>query len=153
MLIEGEQLSRQPERVAAALRARRIGALMQSGNLFEHLTVMENIRLQQSLAGAKPDANDWPERLGIGNRRTALPSELSGGEAARAGLAVALAASAKILICDEPTAEVDSATEEAILDILKGWRDDGAAVLIATHSRTLAAAADRTLLIADGRLQ
>jgi putative ABC transport system ATP-binding protein len=153
VLVEGERLSRQPKRVGAALRARRFGILMQSGNLFEHLSVMDNIRLQQRLAGVKLGTSDWPDRLGIGDRRSALPSELSGGEAARAGLAVALAGGADILICDEPTAEVDSATEEAMLDVLKGRRDDGAAVLIATHSRTLAAAADRTLSIADGRLQ
>jgi putative ABC transport system ATP-binding protein len=153
VLVEGKRLSRQPRRVGAALRARRFGILMQSGNLFEHLSIMDNIRLQQRLAGVKAGTSDWPDRLGIGDRRSALPSELSGGEAARAGLAVALAGAADILICDEPTAEVDSTTEAAMLDVLKGRCDDGAAVLIATHSRTLVAAADRTLSIADGRLQ
>lgn len=152
VLVDREPISRRSEAAKCALRARRIGILMQSGNLFEHLTVAQNIHLQQRMAEPTTRTSNLADRLGISSRRDALPSELSGGEAARAGLAVALAGGADILICDEPTAEVDSLTEGAILGILKAERDRGAAILIATHSPALAAAADRTLSMVDGRL-
>ena len=154
VLIDGERLSRRPESATAAIRARSIGMLMQSGNLLEHLTVEENVRLQSRLAKVpqSPAEADLLSELGISERRYALPSQLSGGEAARAGLAVALAAGPKILICDEPTAEVDAATEQAILAILHARQRAGVAVVVATHSSVLASAADRIIHIVDGRL-
>jgi putative ABC transport system ATP-binding protein len=155
VLIDGERLSRRPESATAAIRARSIGMLMQSGNLLEHLTVEENVRLQSRLAKVpqSPAEADLLSELGISERRYALPSQLSGGEAARAGLAVALAAGPKILICDEPTAEVDLATEQAILAILHARQRVGVAVIVATHSSVLASAADRIIHIVDGRLE
>jgi putative ABC transport system ATP-binding protein len=155
VLIDGERLSRRPESATAAIRARSIGMLMQSGNLLEHLTVEENVRLQRRLAKVPqlPAEADLLSELGISERRHALPSQLSGGEAARAGLAVALAAGPKILICDEPTAEVDLATEQAILAILHARQRVGVAVIVATHSSVLASAADRIIHIVDGRLE
>jgi putative ABC transport system ATP-binding protein len=155
VLIDGERLSRRPESATAAIRARSIGMLMQSGNLLEHLTVEENVRLQSRLAKVlqAPAEADLLSELGISERRYALPSQLSGGEAARAGLAVALAAGPKILICDEPTAEVDLATEQAILAILHARQRVGVAVIVATHSSVLASAADRIIHIVDGRLE
>jgi putative ABC transport system ATP-binding protein len=153
--VMGQRLSRRPEAVRAALRARHIGMLMQSGNLFEHLTVEGNMRLQMSLAG-KTDRDKLDALLevtGLAGRRRARPSQLSGGEAARAGLAVALSAGPKVLLADEPTGEVDAATETVILSYLvercHGNRD---MALIATHSNALAARADRVLVIRDGRL-
>jgi putative ABC transport system ATP-binding protein len=153
--VMGQRLSRRPEAVRAGLRARHIGMLMQSGNLFEHLTVEGNMRLQMSLAG-KTDRDKLDALLevtGLAGRRRARPSQLSGGEAARAGLAVALSAGPKVLLADEPTGEVDAATETVILSYLvercHGNRD---MALIATHSNALAARADRVLVIRDGRL-
>jgi putative ABC transport system ATP-binding protein len=153
--VMGQRLSRRPEAMRAALRARHIGMLMQSGNLFEHLTVEGNMRLQMSLAG-KTDRDKLDALLevtGLAGRRRARPSQLSGGEAARAGLAVALSAGPKVLLADEPTGEVDAATETVILSYLvercHGNRD---MALIATHSNALAARADRVLVIRDGRL-
>ncbi|MFM0557256.1 ABC transporter ATP-binding protein [Paraburkholderia sediminicola] len=153
--VMGQRLSRRPEALRAALRGQHIGMLMQSGNLFEHLTVEGNMRLQMSLAGKK-DRKKLDALLGVtglAERRRAYPSQLSGGEAARAGLAVALSADPKVLLADEPTAEVDAATETLILSHLvercHGNRDTA---LIATHSEALAARADRMLAIRDGRL-
>ena len=153
--VMGQRLSRRPEAMRAALRARHIGMLMQSGNLFEHLTVEGNMRLQMSLAG-KTDRDKLDALLevtGLAGRRRAQPSQLSGGEAARAGLVVALSAGPKVLLADEPTGEVDAATETVILSYLvercHGNRD---MALIATHSNALAARADRVLVIRDGRL-
>jgi putative ABC transport system ATP-binding protein len=149
--IMGQRMSRRPESVRARLRARHIGMLMQSGNLFDHLTVASNIALQIRLSG-KGNPGSLLERLGIGEHADALPSELSGGELARAGLAVALAAAPDVLICDEPTAEVDAETERRILDFLDERRRGGCAVLVATHSASVARHANRVLQIRDGRI-
>ena len=152
--VMGLRLSRRREAVRSALRARHIGIMMQSGNLFEHLTVEDNMRLQMSLAGKHdPDRIDrLLEMIGIAERRLARPSQLSGGEAARAGLAVALSADPQVLLADEPTAEVDTATEANILKLLRERCRAGGAVLVATHSQALAATADNVLHIQDGRL-
>ncbi len=155
--VMGSRLSRRSEAVRATLRARHIGIMTQSGNLFEHLTVEDNMRLQMSLAGMNDDGDDAAaiERLlqamGIAQRRLARPSQLSGGEAARAGLAVALSADPQVLLADEPTAEVDAATEVNILKLLRERCQAGGAILVATHSKALAAHADRVLRILDGR--
>jgi putative ABC transport system ATP-binding protein len=152
--VMGQRLSRRPEAVRAALRARHIGMLMQSGNLFEHLTVEGNMRLQMSLAGKtdRDKVDALLEVTGLAGRRRARPSQLSGGETARAGLAVALSAGPKVLLADEPTAEVDAATETVILShLIERCHGNGDMALIATHSDAMAARADRVLVIRDGR--
>lgn len=148
----GERMSRRPEPERARLRARHFGMLMQSGNLFEHLTVRANIRLQMEISGhGRPDEIDGLlDSLGLGGLAGVLPAHLSGGEAARAGLAVALAAKPSILLCDEPTAEVDAGTEQLVIDRLIENCRSGAAVLVVTHSAALAARADRIINIRDG---
>ena len=139
----------------AAIRARHIGVFMQSGNLIDHLTVGDNIRLQRRLAGKHNSdgaTTGLAGRVGLSAHWNALPAQLSGGEAARAGLAVALAAEPAILLCDEPTAEVDAETEREIIADLAARRRDGVAILVATHSPVLAEAADRVIRLRDGRL-
>ena len=150
----GERLTRRPEANRSAMRAAHIGSLLQSRNLFEYLTVEENVRLRLHLAG-DPDQAKAAELLamvGIASRAPARPSHLSGGEAARAGLAVALAADPPLVIADEPTAEVDAETEDRILALLRRRRARGGATLVATHSEALASQADRVLRLHDGRI-
>ncbi|TAV64728.1 ABC transporter ATP-binding protein [Rhizobium leguminosarum] len=148
----GERMTRRPEPERARLRARHLGLLMQSGNLFEHLTVRANIRLQMQISGCdRPDEIDGLiGRLGLDGLADALPIHLSGGEAARAGLAAALAAKPAILLCDEPTAEVDAITEQRVIDCLIEICRGGTAVLIVTHSSALAERADRIIDFRDG---
>ncbi len=150
----GERLSRRPEAARAAIRARHIGILLQSANLLEHLTIADNIALPMHLAGGfKRDAVDQLlDEVGLAGRHQAFPSQLSGGEAARAGLAVALATAPAILIADEPTSEVDGETESRILDHLAARCKTGMALLITTHSASVAERATRVLHISDGRL-
>ena len=150
--VMGERMTRRPEPERARLRARHFGMLMQSGNLFDHLTVRANIRLQMEISGrGRPSEIDGLlGSLGLDGLAGVLPAHLSGGEAARAGLAVALAAKPSILLCDEPTAEVDAATEQLVIDRLIENCRSGAAVLIVTHSPALAARADRIIDIRDG---
>jgi putative ABC transport system ATP-binding protein len=150
----GERLTRRPEATRAAMRAASIGILLQSGNLFEHLSVEDNARLQMRLAH-KLDEDRIKELIhlvGLDERRRSRPSQLSGGEAARAGLVTALAADPKVLMADEPTGEVDEETEADILRIFEGLRQEKASTLLATHSEALAAGADRVVRLLDGRV-
>jgi putative ABC transport system ATP-binding protein len=150
--VAGVRISRTLESVRSRLRARRVGLLMQSGNLFGHLRVRDNVRVAQRLGGGPAAPDDLLDRVGLAHRATAWPTQLSGGEAARAGLAVALANDPPILLADEPTAETDTASEAALLDLLVNRARRGAAVLLVTHSPYVAAVADRTLRLVYGRL-
>ncbi len=150
--LAGERLSRRPEAVRAAMRARGIGVLMQSSNLLDHLSVAANLRLPMLLAGRRNER--WLAELlaavGLTERAHALPRQLSGGEAQRAGLAVALAAQPSVLLADEPTGEVDAATEALIVRLLFDRRREGSAILLVTHSEALAVQADRIVRLQDG---
>ena len=152
--ILGERITRRPERQRAAVRARSIGFLMQSDNLIGHLTVEENVRLPLCLAREKNERRVTVllDALGLSNHRRAYPDQLSGGEAARAGLAVALAVNPKILLADEPTGEVDAGTEVWILELIEKHCQDGGAAVVTTHSVALAQKAGRVVNLADGRV-
>lgn len=152
--LDGVPLTRRPEAERARLRARGIGVLLQADNLFAHLSVLENVLLPMGLAG-EPDptlARALLEAVGLSHRFDHRPGQLSGGELARAGLAVALAGRPAFLLADEPTAEVDAETEARLFEVLASFRAAGGAVLVCTHSAALAAQADRVLHLADGRL-
>jgi putative ABC transport system ATP-binding protein len=150
----GKRLTRRPEAERAAMRAAEIGILLQSRNLFEHLSVTDNMRLQMRLAHKfdRQRLDDLVDKVGLADRRHARPSQLSGGEAARAGLAVALSTNPNVLLADEPTGEVDAETEQDILRLLASRRQEGGATLIVTHSDALAARADRVVRLFDGRV-
>jgi putative ABC transport system ATP-binding protein len=152
--IFGERITRRPEPQRAAIRARSVGFLLQSDNLVEHLTVEGNILLVMRLAGKENNdrLNALLEVLGLIDHRQAYPEQLSGGEAARAGLAVALAAAPKILLADEPTGEVDAVTEGWVLDLMEKHCRDGGAVIVATHSTAIANRARRIVKLADGKV-
>src|SRR5205807_10396062 len=151
----GRRITRRPEAVRAGLRARWIGVLQQSGNLLEHLTVAQNVRVARSLAKRGREGATVEELLdsvGMGPRTNARPKTLSGGEAARASLAVALANDPPLLLADEPTGEVDADNEARILDLLRVRAREGGAVVVATHSDRVADAADRVMRLVDGRV-
>ncbi len=170
--IAGQRISRRDEATRARLRARWIGMLLQSGNLLEHLSVAQNIRAAQALVGkeprglpesgtgsdagaggrSRPDGQTLLDDVGLGERASARPSTLSGGESARAGLAVAMANDPPVLLADEPTGEVDRQAEAQVLDLLRGRADRGKAVLVVTHSELVAASADRIVRMVDGRI-
>lgn len=150
----GKRITRRPETERTAMRARHIGIMTQSGNLFDHLSVENNIRLQMRLANKQDEGriNHLLEVTGLGGLRHARPSQISGGEAARAALAVAMANNPAVLLADEPTGEVDAETEINIMRLLEGYRKSGGAAVIATHSNALAAYASRVVRLADGRI-
>ncbi len=153
----GILMSRQPEPVRAALRRDRIGILKQSSELFSHLTVIQNVQLARAITpSSRTDGTRQTspsallELVGIAHRGQALPDQLSGGETARAGLAVALANDPAVLLADEPTGEVDRASERVLLDLLRALANQGMAVVLASHSPVVLAAADRVIQLADG---
>jgi putative ABC transport system ATP-binding protein len=152
--IAGHRISHQPEAVRARLRARHIGVLAQTGNLFEHLSVRSNVVLAQSLTEPRPAASvdDLLQSLGIAGRAGAYPSQLSGGELARAGLAAALANDPDVLLADEPSGELDGDTERKLISLLTERAGAGVAVLVASHSPAVAAVADRVISLTDGRI-
>jgi putative ABC transport system ATP-binding protein len=153
--IAGRRITRRPEGARALLRARHVGVLYQAGNLLEHLTVAQNVRFARRLARQPRDGDDVAARLalvGLEGHGDAPPGELSGGQAARAALAVALANDPAVLIADEPTGELDEVTERAVLGLLTVRAAAGTAVLVASHSRAVARAADRVLRMRDGRI-
>jgi putative ABC transport system ATP-binding protein len=152
--VAGERLSRRTEETRARLRARHIGLLYQQVNLVGHLSVADNVALAQRLAGGRTSPPSAVlERCAIVHRAGARPSQLSGGELARAGLAVALANDPPIVLADEPTGELDEVTAERILDLLAQCAADGGAVLVVTHSPQVAARADREIRLRDGQVE
>jgi putative ABC transport system ATP-binding protein len=154
--VDGERLSRRPEEARARVRARGIGILYQQGNLVSHLSAEDNIALTQRLAGGRTGAawrGEVLERCGLTARAHARPAQLSGGELARAGLAVALANDPRVLLADEPTGELDEATAERVLGLLHDRAAAGGAVVIVTHSPEVAATADREIRLRDGRIE
>ena len=157
--IRETRISHRPEHERSALRARHIGTLFQSANLLEHLTVRRNLELVQRIARASNRADGRPsvdallDAVGLTRRSGARPSELSGGEAVRAGLAAALANNPDVLVADEPTGELDGKTEADVLRLIRDQADRGTAVIVASHSAAVAAMADEVIQLKDGQRQ
>jgi len=154
--VAGQRITRKPEAERARLRSRWIGIVRQTGNLLQHLSVAQNVRLARSIASEHDDeqiaVEDLLDEVGIGERAGHAPATLSGGEAARAALAVALANDPPLLLADEPTGEVDAGNEALVLDLLRERASRGRGVLLVTHSTRAALAADRVLRLRDGSI-
>ena len=150
----GERLSRQSEARRARMRSQSIGMLFQSANLVAHLDVRSNIVLAQRLAGSVDTerADALLESVGLTARSHARLTELSGGEVARAGLAVAMANDPALLLADEPTGELDTETAREIAALLRARAEAGIAVVAVTHNAVMSEAADRVLELDSGRL-
>lgn len=151
--IEGERMSGRSEAARAGLRAKHIGMMAQSDNLVPHLNLRDNVRFAQRIAGSRSgDIDVLLTDLGIASRAHAWPHQLSGGELARAALAVALINQPAVVLADEPTGELDEATEARLLAVVRGCAEGGCAVLVASHSPAVREVADRVLQLEDGRL-
>jgi ABC-type lipoprotein export system ATPase subunit len=140
----------------AKLRRREVGFVFQFFHLIPTLTVTENVELPLLLDGVKSNGrtSELLERVGIGHRAAHLPGELSGGELQRAAIARALVARPQVILADEPTGNLDSATSEAVLELLaEQVVESGAALVMVTHDRDVAARAPRVHTLRDGRLE
>ena len=154
IVFDGQDLNRLGDSGRARLRAGRIGVVLQSGNLIPFLTALENVELAIELANGNrrgAQARDLLGELGLSGRLHHLPRRLSGGEAQRVSVAMALANNPDLLLADEVTGELDSSTAEEVMEVIfEAWRERGLTVLFVTHSSELAARAERRLYLADG---
>jgi lipoprotein-releasing system ATP-binding protein len=154
----GAVIDTENEATRTALRLQHIGFVYQAHNLLPEFTAQENIALPARLAGrarasAMQDALIALERLGLADRATHLPSQLSGGEQQRVAIARALANQPSLVLADEPTGSLDAAAGEKVADLLFAEaREQGTAILLATHDLDLAARADRIVRLHDGKI-
>jgi putative ABC transport system ATP-binding protein len=143
---------------AALLEARRhhIGIVFQAFHLMPHLTVAENVALPLALDGRRDGSRveQLLERVGLTHRATHYPSELSGGEQQRTAVARALVHRPAVVLADEPTGSLDSASGAAVLQLLDELRrEEGTALLLATHDESLATLAERVIRLHDGVIE
>jgi putative ABC transport system ATP-binding protein len=154
VVIDGTDISRLGESERARIRARRVGVVFQSGNLIPFLSALENVELAMSIAekgAGRARAREVLGELGLANRLHHRPTQLSGGEVQRVAVAVALANDPDLLLADELTGELDSATAEQVMGLLAdAWRRRELTVLLVTHNRELAERADHRLRLVDG---
>lgn len=140
-----------------SLRGGRIGFVFQSFHLLPYRTAEENVMLGQVYnrtprAGRRAAARAGLEQVGLGHRIDALPSRMSGGERQRVAIARALVNQPSLLLCDEPTGNLDSVTAAKVMELFEELHADGLTLLVITHDRDVAARARRTVTIRDGQL-
>ena len=151
----GRSLARLDDAELADYRARDIAIIFQSGNLWPALSARENVALTLSLAGrsaARAVVSSALERFGLDGRERQQAGSLSGGEQQRLAIAAAAAREAKLVLADEPTAELDERNERVVLDAFRKLREEfRSTVVVVTHSPRVAEAADRVVEIRDGK--
>ncbi|MGQ0831688.1 MAG: ABC transporter ATP-binding protein [Microthrixaceae bacterium] len=154
--LDGRDLASCSTRERAKIRRQRIGLVFQFFHLLPALTVTENVELPLLLDGRTPNGltASLLERVGLTERAMHLPGELSGGQLQRAAIARALVTEPSLILADEPTGNLDSATGATVLDVLEAAvRDSGAGMLLVTHDEGVAARADRIVRLRDGRFE
>lgn len=157
--IDGVDITRLPEADRTGMRRRLIGLILQRDNLHPRLDAATNIALPLRLEGrprreTRIRVDQLLQQVGISAMRKRAPGQLSGGEAQRAAIAIALAASPRLLIADEPTGELDETTASTVLDLLEDARSqEGTAILTVTHNPMVAERADHRFIMQDGTIR
>lgn len=154
-LVESQEVSTLDDDALSELRLRSFGFVFQSFNLIPQLTVKRNIGLPLYYLGMPPEESqrrveELAEQVGLEHRLHHLPSELSGGQMQRVAIARALANKPRVVFADEPTGNLDSATAEQIMVLLKELHSQGATIIMVTHEEDIAAYAERRLYLKDG---
>jgi len=158
VLIDGEDVGGLDERARTRLRLHRIGFVYQFHHLLPEFDALDNVALPMRIAGvregeARRRATEQLTALGLGQRITHQPAQLSGGEQQRVAIARALANSPRLLLADEPTGNLDPTTSQAVFEALRELaKTTGVAALIATHNMELAGHMDRVFALKDGHL-
>ncbi|MFJ1794618.1 ABC transporter ATP-binding protein [Kitasatospora griseola] len=157
VLVEGTPLEGLSRARLADVRRRSVGYVFQSYNLIPSLTAAENIALPRELDGvparkARAEALVALEEMGIAQLADRFPEDMSGGQQQRVAIGRALAGERRLVLADEPTGALDSATGEAVLQVLRARCDAGAAAMMVTHDASHAAWADRVVFLRDGRM-
>jgi putative ABC transport system ATP-binding protein len=156
VILDGADLGALSEDARARLRGEKVGFVFQSFQLIPTLTALENVSVPLELRGdtdAAERARDLLARVGLGDRATHLPAQLSGGEQQRVAVARAFANRPRILFADEPTGNLDGATGARIIELIESLnRESGSTVILVTHDASLADRTDRIIRLADGRV-
>ncbi|MFZ1489279.1 MAG: ABC transporter ATP-binding protein [Ilumatobacteraceae bacterium] len=155
--VGGDDLARLSETKRALLRRKRIGYVFQFFNLVQDFTVAENIELPMLLVGvgrgaARHHRDELLRAVGLSDVADASPSQLSGGQQQRVAIARALANEPDVLLADEPTGNLDTESARQVLALLREQHEAGQTIVMVTHDARVAAAADRLLVMEDGRL-
>jgi putative ABC transport system ATP-binding protein len=153
--LDGQDLNRRSERALARLRRDAIGFVFQAFHLMDELTAVENVELPALLAGRPPRAarkraEELLERVGLADRAKFLPTQLSGGQRQRVAVARALVADPLVVLADEPTGNLDSASTRDVLRLFDQLHQAGQTLVIVTHDARIAATADRMISMRDG---
>jgi ABC-type lipoprotein export system ATPase subunit len=156
-LIEGIDAAGLTDDERAALRAQMIGFVFQTFHLLSHRTALENVMLAEVYAGGgrtqrAERALAALERVGMAGRRDFFPTKLSGGEKQRVAIARALLGSPRLLLCDEPTGNLDTVNTESLLALFHGLAQQGLTLVVITHDEDVAKHARRVVRIVDGQL-
>mgnify|MGYP001335324509 CR=1 FL=1 len=155
--IEGRSITNMGEDELAEFRGQKIGIVFQSFHLMPTMTALENVAVPLELAGrsdAFSRARDELAAVGLAERASHYPSQLSGGEQQRVALARAIAPHPAILVADEPTGNLDEATGQSIIELMFNLkRERGATLVLVTHDAGLAARCDRTIRLRSGRVE
>jgi len=157
MRLNGRGLAQMSDAERTRLRCHEIGFVFQTFNLLPTLSVLENVEIALRLAGVagregRTRATELLERVGLGGRMRHLPRQLSGGERQRVAIARALANQPALLLADEPTGNLDSATGQAIVDLFRQFNAEGQTIVMVTHNPEVAAQAVRVMRMRDGKL-
>ena len=155
--IGGQDVSALSDAGLSAIRARRIGFVFQQFHLLDHLDAVQNVALGLLYRGGQARARRAAaaaalDRMGLGSRLGHRPAQLSGGERQRVAIARAVAGRPGLVLADEPTGNLDSASGRQIIELLAGLAGDGTAVVVVTHDAAVAAAMDRRVVMRDGRI-
>jgi ABC-type lipoprotein export system ATPase subunit len=155
--LDGVDVARLTDKQRAGVRSREIGFVFQSFHLLAYRTVLENVMLaevygRRGRAGRAGRAQAALEAVGLEGRSDFLPTKLSGGQRQRVAIARALANGPRLLLCDEPTGNLDSASTAGILDLLSELQGGGLTIVVITHDAGVAARAERQVRIVDGRI-
>lgn len=153
IFLDGKEISACHNRELIEYRRYDIGFVFQFYNLVQNLTALENVELAAQICHDPMDAQEALRRVGLGERMSNFPSQLSGGEQQRVAIARALAKKPKLLLCDEPTGALDYQTGKNILQLLQDTcQNTGCTVIIITHNQALTAMADRVIKINNGKV-
>jgi ABC-type lipoprotein export system ATPase subunit len=155
--LDGVDFSAADDNTLSAARNRKIGFVFQQFHLLERASALRNVSLPLLYAEDQPDddmerARQALDSVGLSHRLRHLPSELSGGEQQRVAIARALVNRPSLILADEPTGNLDAQAEREVLDIFRRLAGAGRTLVLVTHSSTVAAHADRTLVIEDGSI-
>ena len=150
VVVSGKEITKLKEKELSSYRRNDIGFVFQFYNLMPNLTALENVKLAERKQGMK--STTALNKVGLSKRYNNFPSQLSGGEQQRVSIARAIVKKPSLLLCDEPTGALDSATGKNIVRLLQDLARDDNTIIVVTHNANLALVADRVIRLSDGKI-